>query len=245
MRGVCTTPHIEAEISSGRGGLPAPIPPHSPVPQSGFRTLILSPELAERPSPPGHYVCPQLGDLGCGEVRPTLHTFWAFLPLSMPQFPHLCNGLLPRPAAPPGSRTEWAKASTQAVARCDNPFSPVAWGWWEGAAPSPTPLPSIPSSCSGRNSSFPWGSWLQRAGCVSPSAAPGLCQHRRKKALGGPGSRSGRGGDLGQEAALHKTARSRADDRLPFTAQAVLCVTCCACCVWLCDLGSPSFFEPL
>ena len=58
------------------------------------------------------------------------------------------------------------------------------------------------------------------------SAALRLCQRRRKELLGGSGSRSGRGGDPGQEAALHKAARSQADARKPFPAQAVvLCVT--------------------
>ena len=79
------------------------------------------------------------------------------------------------------------------------------------------------------------------------SAVPRLCQHRRKELLGGSGSRSGRGGDPEQEAALHKAARSQADARKPVPAQAVvLCVTCCPAvsgCVTQDE--SPSAFELL
>lgn len=46
-------PNIGAETSSGREGLSAPISPDFPIPQASFRTLTLSPELAEGVSYPG------------------------------------------------------------------------------------------------------------------------------------------------------------------------------------------------
>ena len=68
MGGMCTTPYIGAEKSSGREGLSAPIPLDSWIPQAGSRPLTLSPELAEGVSYPGLCTYPQLEDLGCDET---------------------------------------------------------------------------------------------------------------------------------------------------------------------------------
>lgn len=160
--------------------------------------------------------------------RPALHSSWAFLPLPVPQSPHLYNGLPPSLAVPPSAHPERAKASAQAAAKL-GPHQSGA----DGKVPPPTP--STPSTftarflwCRGEHL-FLWGSWLPCWDLVPWSTVPGLCLHRRKEGGSGwCGGRSGRGGDLGQEATLHKAAKSR-DARWPFPAQAGLCVTRCSC----------------
>lgn len=96
---------------------------------------------------------------------------------------------------------------------------PVASGLVGGHCPTPPCLQS--SSCGGLHTSYrglPPLSPPSLGLCTHPepgtvSAGLALCQ--RREALGVRGSRSGRGGELGQEAALHKAVGSQAGAARP------------------------------
>ena len=220
---------LREEVLSG------PISLDSPILQAGFRTLTLPLSWLKgfltQGSAPTHSLKTQgVMKQGLPSVPPG-HLF----PSPCLSFP-ICEMASPHAWLPLSALALSGHRQVSRLLPRLVPLSLVVWGRWEGAPPSP--LPSMPGSCGRRSSSSP--------------GAPGgrVCPERGAQAL--PAQEEGASGWFRQQVwegwdPGQKAARSQADARKPFPAQAVvLCATCCPAvsgCVTQDE--SPSAFELL
>lgn len=231
VRGVCTTPDIGAETSSGREVLSAPISPDSPILQAGFRTLTLPLSWLKgfltQGSAPTHSLKTQgVMKQGLPSIPPG-HLF----PSPCLSFP-ICEMASPHAWLPLSALTLSGRRQVSRLLPHLVLLSLVVWGRWEGAPPSP--LPSMPGSCGRRNSSSP--------------GAPGgrVCPERGAQAL--PAQEEGASGWFRQQvwegwgpwagSCLAQSCQEpgRCQKARPSPGGSPVCHLL-PCCVWLCDPG--------